>query len=63
MELGLHHPETLQKALPNEKERLKAVRVMWSIYILDHGWSAALGQPHHFIDAGPDSTQLIMASS
>lgn len=58
-ELGLHRPETLQKAFPRDEERLKAVRVMWSILVLDHGWSAALGLMHHFDDVGLNSAQLI----
>lgn len=58
-ELGLHRPETLQKAFSHDEERLKAVRVMWSIFVLDHGWSAALGLMHHFDDVGIDSAQLI----
>ncbi|KAJ5099523.1 hypothetical protein N7532_006524 [Penicillium argentinense] len=63
MELGLHRPETLQKAFPNDSERFKAVRVMWSIFILDHGWSAALGLPRNFDDAALDSTQLVPSDS
>jgi len=63
MELGLHRPETLQRALPNESERSKAVRVMWSIFVLDHGWSAALGLPRNMDDAALDSTQIVPVSA
>ncbi|RJE25978.1 hypothetical protein PHISCL_01663 [Aspergillus sclerotialis] len=59
MELGLHHPETLQKAFPDELERSKALRVIWSIFVLDHGWSAALGLPRNMDDTALDNTQLV----
>jgi hypothetical protein len=32
---------------------------MWSIFVLDHGWSAALGLPRNMDDAALDSTQLV----
>ncbi|KAE8371648.1 hypothetical protein BDV26DRAFT_286617 [Aspergillus bertholletiae] len=61
--LGLHRPETLQKAFPKEQERLKAVRIMWSIFVLDHGWSAALGLPRNIDDAAFDGFQLVPEDS
>ena len=58
MELGLHRPETLQKAFADKNDRLKANRVMCSIFVLDHGWSAALGLPRNIDDSALDCSQL-----
>ncbi|RAH78909.1 hypothetical protein BO86DRAFT_437624 [Aspergillus japonicus CBS 114.51] len=58
LELGLHRPMTLQKAFGDEGEQVKAMTLMWSIFVLDHEWSTALGLPHHMDDGSLVPAQL-----
>ncbi|KAL4929513.1 fungal specific transcription factor domain-containing protein [Aspergillus undulatus] len=58
MEIGLHRSMSLQKVFPDGEERMKATRVIWSIFVLDHEWSSTLGLPRHMSDGALDSRQL-----
>lgn len=58
MEIGLHRPMSLQKVFPDGEERMKATRVIWSIFVLDHEWSSTLGLSRHMNDGALDSRQL-----
>ncbi|RAH47496.1 fungal specific transcription factor domain-containing protein [Aspergillus brunneoviolaceus CBS 621.78] len=58
LELGLHRPMTLQKAFGDEGEQVKATTLMWSIFVLDHEWSTALGLPRHMDDGSLVPAQL-----
>ena len=56
LELGLHRRETLVKTLPNEEDRSWAVKLFWSIYVLDRRWGFGTGMPFALQDSDIDST-------
>lgn len=53
LELGLHRAQTYQKFEP-EKERSAALKLFWSIFVLDHRWSIGTGMSFALQDADLD---------
>lgn len=53
IELGLHRAETYMK-INDEQERLAAMKLFWSIYVLDHRWSIGTGMSFALQDADID---------
>lgn len=56
IELGLHRRDSLFKVITDEAERADAIRVFWSIYVLDRRWSFGTGLPFTLQDADIDPT-------
>jgi len=54
MELGLHRRETYNKLFVSDEERATAVKLFWSIYVLDRRWSFGTGMPFALQDADID---------
>lgn len=54
LELGLHRLETYQKKYQDEQERTSAVKLFWSIYVLDHRWSMGTGRSFALPDSDLD---------
>lgn len=54
MELGLHRRETYQALFSDEASRVSAVKLFWSIYVLDRRWSFGTGMPFALQDADID---------
>ena len=54
LEIGLHRRQTLMDAFPNEEERSWALKLFWSIYVLDRRWSFGTGMPFALQDADID---------
>lgn len=44
-EMGLHRHKTLLRMFQQEHERLFAIKLFWSIYVLDQRWSLGSGLP------------------
>ena len=53
-EKGLHRSNTLVTAFDNDDDRDWAVRLFWSIYLLDRRWSTGTGMPFAIQDADID---------
>lgn len=45
LEIGLHRRESLMKVVPNTEERSWAIKLFWSIYVLDRRWGFGTGMP------------------
>ena len=56
VELGLHRRETYDTLFPDTNERSSAVRLFWSIYVLDRRWAFGTGMPFVLQDADLDPT-------
>lgn len=54
LELGLHRRDSLFKVVTNEEERSDAIKLFWSIYVLDRRWSFGTGMPFALQDADID---------
>ncbi|RDL41849.1 Uncharacterized protein BP5553_01828 [Venustampulla echinocandica] len=54
IELGLHRRDSLFKIIPNAAERSNAIKLFWSIYVLDRRWSFGTGLPFALQDADID---------
>ncbi|KAL3420608.1 fungal specific transcription factor domain-containing protein [Phlyctema vagabunda] len=54
IELGLHRRDTLFKNVTDEEERSNAIKVFWSVYVLDRRWSFGTGMPFAIQDADID---------
>ncbi len=54
LEIGLHRRTTLLKAFPNEEELSWAIKLFWSIYVLDRRWSFGTGMPFALQDSDID---------
>ncbi|KAL1637980.1 hypothetical protein SLS58_009097 [Diplodia intermedia] len=54
MELGLHRRETYSTIFIEEDERAAAIRLFWSVYVLDRRWSFGTGMPFAFEDTDID---------
>jgi hypothetical protein len=54
IELGLHRRDSLFKVVTDEAERSSAIKLFWSIYVLDRRWSFGTGMPFAFQDADID---------
>ncbi|EKD16060.1 putative fungal specific transcription factor [Drepanopeziza brunnea f. sp. 'multigermtubi' MB_m1] len=54
IELGLHRRDSLFKVVTDEQERSEAIRLFWSIYVLDRRWSFGTGMPFALQDADID---------
>ncbi|KAJ9656716.1 hypothetical protein H2201_008448 [Coniosporium apollinis] len=54
MELGLHRRETYSTMFTDDEERQNAIRLFWSIYVLDRRWSFGTGLPFALQDADID---------
>lgn len=56
MEVGLHRRETYQTQFMTDSERNQALRLFWSLYVLDRRWSLGTGMPFAMQDADIDSS-------
>jgi hypothetical protein len=56
IELGLHRREALFKSIPDPEERADAIRLFWSVYVLDRRWSFGTGLPFAIQDGDVDPT-------
>ena len=54
LEIGLHRRQTLLDAFPDDEERSWAIKLFWSIYVLDRRWSFGTGLPFALQDADID---------
>ena len=54
IEIGLHRAETLFKRFNNDEERSWAIKLFWSIYVLDRRWSMGTGMPFAVQDTDID---------
>lgn len=54
LEMGLHRHETITKTYPDKAECTLALRVFWSIYVLDRRYSFGTGMPFAVQDADID---------
>lgn len=54
MEIGLHRRETYNFLFQTEDERSAAIRLFWSLYVLDRRWSFGTGMPFAMQDADID---------
>lgn len=52
--MGLHRREVLIKTFSNEEECAWAIKLFWSIYVLDRRWSFGTGMPFALQDADID---------
>ena len=53
--MGLHRREALAQTLVDERERSQAIKLFWSIYVLDRRWSFGTGMPFAIHDGDIDS--------
>lgn len=53
-EIGIHRKDSLLKTIPDEEERAHAIKVFWSVYVLDRRWSFGTGMPFALQDADID---------
>ncbi|KAJ4352871.1 hypothetical protein N0V95_003846 [Ascochyta clinopodiicola] len=54
LELGLHRRETYATQFPDPDEQASAIRIFWSVYVLDRRWSLGTGMPFALQDADLD---------
>jgi hypothetical protein len=54
IELGLHRRDSLFKVVTDKEERANAIKLFWSIYVLDRRWSFGTGMPFALQDADID---------
>lgn len=54
IELGLHRRETYATLFPDPDEQASAIRIFWSVYVLDRRWSLGTGMPFALQDADLD---------
>ena len=54
IELGLHRAETYNTLFSTEDERDAALRVFWSVYVLDKRWSLGTGMASALSDSDID---------
>lgn len=54
LEMGLHRHETITKSYPDKNECSWALKVFWSIYVLDRRYSFGTGMPFAVQDADID---------
>ena len=54
LELGLHRRETYATLFPDPDEQASAIRIFWSVYVLDRRWSLGTGMPFALQDADMD---------
>ncbi|KAH8592458.1 fungal-specific transcription factor domain-containing protein, partial [Bisporella sp. PMI_857] len=54
IELGLHRRDSLFKVAKDEQQRSEAIRLFWSIYVLDRRWSFGTGMPFALQDLDID---------
>ncbi|KAI9874661.1 MAG: hypothetical protein M1830_009433 [Pleopsidium flavum] len=54
LELGLHRREILIKTFSNEEECSWAIKLFWSVYVLDRRWSFGTGMPFALQDSDLD---------
>ncbi|TVY68860.1 putative transcriptional regulatory protein, partial [Lachnellula suecica] len=54
IELGLHRRDSLFRVVVDEEERSNAIKLFWSIYVLDRRWSFGTGMPFALQDADID---------
>jgi hypothetical protein len=54
IELGWHRRTALYKAFPEDVERGNALKLFWSVYVLDRRWSFGTGLPFVIQDGDID---------
>ena len=54
LEMGLHRHETVTKTYPDKNECCWALKVFWSIYVLDRRYSFGTGMPFAVPEADID---------
>lgn len=63
LEAGLHRREVLFRTFSTRKDRMKAVMVLWSIFVFDRQFSYAAGLPdsmkHDVMDVPEPVSQII----
>ena len=52
--MGLHQYDTLTKSFSLETELAWAIRLFWSVYVLDRRWSFGMGMPFAIQDVDID---------
>ena len=52
--MGLHRRQSLFNLFADEEERSWAIKLFWSIYVLDRRWSFGTGMPFALQDADID---------
>lgn len=55
LELGLHRRDTYTTLFPDLEERSAAIRIFWTIYVLDRRWSFGTGMPFALQEADIES--------
>ncbi|EMD91713.1 hypothetical protein COCC4DRAFT_160926 [Bipolaris maydis ATCC 48331] len=55
LELGLHRRDTYATLFPNPEDQASAIRMFWTIYVLDRRWSFGTGMPFALQDADIDN--------
>ncbi|EUC37663.1 hypothetical protein COCCADRAFT_85149 [Bipolaris zeicola 26-R-13] len=55
LELGLHRRDTYATLYPNPEDQASAIRMFWTIYVLDRRWSFGTGMPFALQDADIDN--------
>lgn len=55
LETGLHRSETYTSKFATEEERSAALKLFWSVYVLDRRWSLGIGMSFALRDADIDS--------
>ncbi|KAH0536181.1 hypothetical protein FGG08_006920 [Glutinoglossum americanum] len=56
LDLGIHRRETLLRNFEGEEEQSQAIKLFWSIYVLDRRWSFGTGMPFALQDSDMDPT-------
>ncbi|TVY16790.1 putative transcriptional regulatory protein [Lachnellula arida] len=54
IELGIHRRDSLFRVIPDEEDRSMAIKLFWSLYVLDRRWSFGTGMPFALQDADID---------
>ncbi len=54
LEMGMHRREIVTKLYPDKEECSWALKIFWSIYVLDRRWSFGTGMPFAIQDADID---------
>lgn len=55
LELGLHRRDTYATLFPNPEDQASAIRMFWTVYVLDRRWSFGTGMPFALQDADIDN--------
>lgn len=56
LELGLHRSETYTQLFHTEQERSAALKLFWSVYVLDRRWSFGTGRSFALSESDIDTS-------